>query len=63
MKMILLAAVAATLSLPCAPLTAMAGPAADGFVQAPGAQQIVERRSKRCPGGESRPFVAGCGGA
>lgn len=61
MKFILLAAIAAVLSLPVTPMMAKTGSGLAmplGF----GDSQPAERRSGRCTGGEARFFVVGCGG-
>jgi hypothetical protein len=63
MKMLMLAAVAATLSLPATPILAMNGQGIDSVPAFVIGKNLVERRSGRCPSGEGRPYVSGCGGA
>lgn len=62
MKHILLAVVAATLSVSVAPAFAKSDLAFGVAPAAIGAPQDIERRSGRCPGGELRFFVPGCSG-
>lgn len=62
MKLLVLAAVLASFGMASAPVVAMETLGLDGVMPADGASQPIERRSGRCPGGESRPYVRGCSG-
>lgn len=61
MKHLVLAALAASLAASVAPAFAKTGLT---LAETPAirTQQDIERRSGRCPGGEMRFFVPGCGG-
>jgi hypothetical protein len=62
MKLLLLAAVAATLSASVAPAMAIAPTATTAAATQAGSPSEIARRSGRCPGGERRFYVVGCGG-
>jgi hypothetical protein len=62
MKLLVLAALVATSGMASAPVVAMETLVLGGVMPADGVSQPIERRSGRCPGGESRPYVRGCSG-